>query len=437
MILHGNARGNSKELAHHLQKDENERVEVYQIRGFISRNLPDALRESYALSRATKCKQHLYSLSFNPPKNAAPTPEDFEVAINKVEKQLGLDNQPRAIVFHEKRGLDGDVRKHAHAVWCRIDIENMKAIPLPFTKLQLREVSRDLFIQHNWRMPEGLLDRQNRNPRNFTLAEWQQAKRAGKDPKQLKAMFQDTWTLSDGKTALMSALWEQGYVLAQGRRGHVAVDYKGEVYPLSRWTGQKAKHVRERLGNLEDLPTIEQAHATAARMLTNRLEELRDEQSNRTRQKLDTLERTRRNTQKQQDIETRELAEQQRKKQQAEQARQEARLRKGLPGLLDRFTGKRKRTLEQNAAEARHTQLKAQNERAILQAQYDAAHKTIQAQSATHKSDCEAIDSELKQDIKWLERPAELKQSCFDSKAEERRKRREKERCRDGPSLER
>jgi len=437
MILHGNARGNSAELAHHLQKDENKRVEIYQIRGFVSRTLPDALRESYALSRATKCKQHLYSLSLNPPKNGTPTPEDFEAAINKIEKQLGLEHQPRAIVFHEKRGLDGEVRKHAHAVWCRIDIENMKAVPLPFTKMQLRGVSRDLFVQHNWRMPEGLLDSNNRNPRNFTLAEWQQAKRAGKDPKQLKAMFQDTWALSDGQSAFKSALWEQGYVLAQGRRGHVAVDYQGEVYALSKWTGLKAKHVRERLGDLEVFPTVEQAHATAARMLTTRLEELREEQANEARCKLQALERTQRNTQEQQKTETLELAEQHKKHQHAEQVRQAARLRKGLPGLLDRFTGKRKRTLVQNVAETKRTQLNEQNEQSHLQAQYEAALTTIRGQSERQKTSHKTIDVELRKDIQWLEKPLELQSDNFELEAEEKRRQQNKVHIRDGPVLER
>lgn len=435
MILHGNTRGNSKELAHHLLKEENERVEVYQIRGFISQTLPGALQESYALSRATKCRQHLYSLSLNPPKEGVLTSEDFKAAINKVEKQLGLDNQPRVIVFHEKRGLDGDVRKHAHAVWCRIDIEKMKAIPLPFTKVRLREVSRDLFIQHNWRIPDGLLDSQNRNPRNFTLAEWQQAKRAGKDPKQVKALFQDAWTLSDGQAALKSALWEQGYVLAQGRRGHVAVDYQGEVYPISRWTGQKAKHVRERLGELEGLPTTEQAHATAARMITTRLEELWAEQTTETIQKLEALERTRQGTQKQQNIETQELVEQQEKRQLAEQARQDARLRKGLPGLLDRFTGKRNRTLEENAVESRHTLRTAKNEQAILQAQYAAAQKDIQCQAVAQKLGHKAIDAELKKDLRWLKRPQELSNYLINLNEEKDRRRERGHHSRDGPYM--
>lgn len=66
MILVGNQRGGSKDLALHLMKDENERVVVDEIRGFASTTLNGAFQESYAISKATRCKQHLYSLSFSP-----------------------------------------------------------------------------------------------------------------------------------------------------------------------------------------------------------------------------------------------------------------------------------------------------------------------------------------------------------------------------------
>lgn len=37
-------------------------------------------------------------------------------AIAEIERKLGLENQPLAILFHEKGG-----RRHAHFVWSRID----------------------------------------------------------------------------------------------------------------------------------------------------------------------------------------------------------------------------------------------------------------------------------------------------------------------------
>ena len=101
MILNGNQRGGAKNLALHLLKDENERVEIHELRGFISRNLIGALNEMYAVSRGTRCRQFMYSLSLNPPKHEVASIDDFEVAIERAEKRLNLEGQPRAIVFHE------------------------------------------------------------------------------------------------------------------------------------------------------------------------------------------------------------------------------------------------------------------------------------------------------------------------------------------------
>lgn len=123
MILVGNQRGGATDLARHLMKTENERLEVHEVRGFVASDLPGAFRESYAISRSMQCKQHLYSLSLNPPKDESIPNTVFEQAIQQAEERLGLRGRPRAIVFHEKRGDDGELRRHAHAVWCRINTD--------------------------------------------------------------------------------------------------------------------------------------------------------------------------------------------------------------------------------------------------------------------------------------------------------------------------
>ena len=105
MILHGNQRGGGKDLALHLMKDENERVQVHELRGFVSDDLMGAFKESHAISKATRCKQHLFSLSINPPKDADIDDETFIDAIERTEEKLGLIGQPRAIVFHENEAL--------------------------------------------------------------------------------------------------------------------------------------------------------------------------------------------------------------------------------------------------------------------------------------------------------------------------------------------
>ena len=52
MILVGNQRGGAKDLALHLLKEENEHVDVHEVRGFASNTLMAALNESYAISRS-------------------------------------------------------------------------------------------------------------------------------------------------------------------------------------------------------------------------------------------------------------------------------------------------------------------------------------------------------------------------------------------------
>lgn len=204
------------------------------------------------------------------------TVQDFEQAITQVEKKLGLDHQPRAIVFHEKYG-----RHHAHAVWSRIDTQHIRAVQLSYTKRKLQEISRDLYIQHDWTMPKGFLDQQSTNPLNYTLAQWQQAKRRGKDPKHIKAALQDSWAVSDTQQALSAALLERGYYLAKGdRRSFVAVDSFGEVYALPKWLGLKPNAIKAKMNDPNHLPSVTEAQQRNAERMAAHLKTLQTEQNN-------------------------------------------------------------------------------------------------------------------------------------------------------------
>ena len=195
MILKGSQRSGGRQLAAHLLRtDENEHVEVHELRGFMADSLYSAFKEIHAVSKGTRAKQPFFSLSLSPPPAERVPIEAFEAAIEQAERKLGLEDQPRAIVFHEKEG-----RRHAHVVWSRIDVDEMKAINLPYFKMKLKDVSRELYLEHEWKMPPGLADRKDRNPLNFSLQEWQQSKRAGLNPKDIKRIFQDCWAISDSR----------------------------------------------------------------------------------------------------------------------------------------------------------------------------------------------------------------------------------------------
>lgn len=396
MILKGNQRGGGKQLAAHLMKvEDNEHVEIHELRGFLSDDLHSAFHEAYAVSRGTRATQFLFSLSLNPPPNEKVAVDVFEAAIETVEQKLGLDGQPRAIVFHEKEG-----RRHAHAVWSRIDPEQMTAINLPFYKTKLREVSRELFFEHSWQMPRGLVDSKERDPYSFTHTEWEQAKRSGHDPKVLKQMFQEVWVSSDSRQAFTAALRARGYTLARGdRRGFVAVDYRGEVYAIARYAGIKTKDVRERLGDGKDLPSVEEATTAIAARMTNMLRRhVAEFEAEHLRQSAILTDRKGQVVQQQQHARER-LRVSQEARWIAESVKRAGRLRQGFKGLWDRLTGKHTRIRRQNELETLRAYHRDRVEKEkLFQHQLDERHAVHQEMKWLRQQHAKQVE-ELGRDI--------------------------------------
>ncbi|MDM3872531.1 relaxase [Porticoccus sp. W117] len=360
MILQGSQRGGARDLALHLLKEENDHVEVHELRGFVSDDLVSALNEAHAISKGTKAKQFLFSLSLNPPKEERVSTEVFEEAIGRAEERLGLTGQPRAIVFHEKEG-----RRHAHAVWSRIDAEEMKAIKLPYTRYKLKDLSKELYLEHGWKMPRGFLDSKERDPKSFTLEQWQQAKRIGKDPREIKAALQDSWAISDTQSSFQQALKERGYTLARGdRRGFVALDHRCEIFSISKkWVGVSAKDVKARLNGQDALPSVDEARARVAKEMQGRLSLLQRQQEEALQKRLKLIEDQRLTLVKEQTNQRRQLEERQQARWQAETKARQERYSRGLRGLFDRITGKYRQLREQNEHEALQAQERDRGEK--------------------------------------------------------------------------
>ena len=347
MILKASARGGGANLSAHLLKEENEHVEVHDIRGFMANDLPGALKEAQAASRGTKCQKYLFHVSLNPPETESVSIEAFEAALEKIEQANGLSGQPRAVVFHEKEG-----RRHCHAVYSRIDAETMKAIPLPFFKFKLREVSRELYLEHGWQMPRGLVNSQGRDPRNFTLAEWQAAKRAGEDPRQLKQTIQECWAAFKDGPAFAKALRDRGLYLAKGdTRGHVAVTYQGQVVSVARMIGKRGKDVAARLGDPKSLATVADTRKEIAETIKPKLAELMKAAKFEHRQAMKPLEARRDALKVQHAAERKRLEDGQRARSILETRARAARLRTGTAGIWDRLTGTYAKTRKLNEVE--------------------------------------------------------------------------------------
>jgi hypothetical protein len=224
-----------------------------------------------------------------------------------------------------------------------------------------------LFIEHGWKLPKGFEEKQSCDPRNFTLSEWQQAKRHNKDPKAIKAVLQQCWSQSDSKQAFNNALTQAGYMLARGdKRGYVAIDWHGEVYSLSRALALKTKALKARLGSPETLPSV----ATTKAMMTkdlkalyksyaSEIKQIHDKEQKPFLQQKAVLLQSQKKTRQTLKVKLKNCT-------LAETKDRQDRLRKGLRRIWDAMTGKSKATRQQNEREFKEAQKRDAAEKQAL-----------------------------------------------------------------------
>ena len=383
MNLVGNIRGNAAESAFHLMKDENEHIEILEMRGFAADTLLDALLEVQAISRSTKCKKYLFSLSLNPPADAKVSRQDFIDAVDRAETTLGLNGQSRTIVLHTKEG-----RTHAHAVWSRINLETMTAIKLDYPKRKLNGLALELFIQHGWEIPAGFIDGQESDPMNYTYEEYQEAKRGNRQAKHLKQHIKASWNSSDNRRSFEVALERSGLFLAQGdRRGFVCVDYEGNIYSLSRWSGVKPAELEQRLGEPEKSPGVDAVREKIAERMTPKLKEYVTEVTERAIKDLRAFEAQRAEMTLRHRQERETLSTRQEKRWQTESAERTARFSKGFRGLWHRLTGKHAQTAKENDLAAQRCLQRDGQEQQALEGQQRLHRQKLQERLESAKTD--------------------------------------------------
>lgn len=82
ILMKASQRGGARQLAAHLTNEEdNQHVVLYDIRGFVSDDLDGALLEAHSISKATQCKQFMFSICLSPPPNEDVPPNIFESAL--------------------------------------------------------------------------------------------------------------------------------------------------------------------------------------------------------------------------------------------------------------------------------------------------------------------------------------------------------------------
>jgi hypothetical protein len=359
MILKGNQRAGGRQMALHLLNGEqNDHVSVHEVRGFMAQDVLGALNEAYALSKGTQCKQFMYSLSLSPPQEAKVSIATFEKTLERIEKKLGLEGQPRVIVFHEKEG-----RRHAHCVWSRIDSDAMKAIPLSFPKLKLNEIAKSLYIEHGWQMPDGFRDKNRSNPLNYTRQQWQQAMRVGKHPSAIKQDLQECWAVSDSKASFENALQDYGYALARGdKRGFVAVDIHGEIYSLSRQIEVNKNQLAQKLGDPQSLPSVDEINTRLQQKRNALFDRYADDLKAHHAKQSEPLQRAKRDMTQAHQEQRAKLAEFQKERWQTEELERSKRVRHGFKGLWDKLNGRYWKTRKQNELETENCRMRDQKQ---------------------------------------------------------------------------
>jgi hypothetical protein len=265
VIINGGSRSNGAYFATHLMRaDHNEHVEVVEIRGLVADNVRDAFLEMKAVASGTRVTRYFYHANINTRADEVLTPEQWQLAVDTLERELGLTDQPRFVVQHDKDG-----RIHQHVVWSRI-ADTMTAVSDSMNYQKHERAARELETVFGHEPVESVLtpggrkDHPEHNPKDWESLSGAESKI---DPKTVKAELTELWKTADSGTAFAAALEERGYILVRGdKRDFCIIDAAGDEHSLTRRIeGVKAAAVRERMAAIDrdTLPSVADGRAMA------------------------------------------------------------------------------------------------------------------------------------------------------------------------------
>ena len=267
MIVKGTPTSGGQRLADHIKRtDTNERMELKELRGVAAEDLDGALLEMEAVGSGSRTKRPFYHASINTQAGERLTDAQRFKAIDRLEAELGLTGQPRAVVVHEKKDRNLDDREHCHVVWLRVNAETMTAIRADHNFRKHEIVARELEREFGHERVQGAhIERDGvaRPARGPTHAEMQQAERTKIKPEEAREHITGLWRGAKTGKEFEEALDASGWKLARGdRRDFVAIDPKGATHSLARRIeGATVKDVRARMADVDmtRLPSVVEA----------------------------------------------------------------------------------------------------------------------------------------------------------------------------------
>jgi hypothetical protein len=233
MVIKGKCRGNGSQLAEYLLRDSNDRAEILEITGTTNtENLKRSLLEMSLTAVKTKSQAGLYHAQINPdPQAPALSREDWLKSVDILAKELGLEEQRRAVVLHEKNG-----RTHAHIVFERYQEgkgKNQQGIlwndDKNYRKHEKASRAIEQILGHE-RTPQKSDKSERKSDHKKTLS--------------------DLWAKISDPASFIQEAQKLGYIIAQGedRRPYKVLTPDGQSLDLTRQLDKvKAKDVAERL----------------------------------------------------------------------------------------------------------------------------------------------------------------------------------------------
>ncbi len=224
MIIQGASRSNSAQAVWYLlEKDrgEKETSRLVDVKGTISQNVEGAALEWEAIAAGTRCKEFVYHISINLQEGEHLTPEQWTRAVEHTALRLGLENNQRIVVEHQKEGR-GD---HQHVIFNRIDPEKGKAVNMGHDYAKRERSARELEKEFGLEPVKGrlfVLDGAERADRQPKDSDKEQAKRNGVNLKQWRVEIRDIVAkeLETNPDAtghqLAAALEDKGHMIAKG-----------------------------------------------------------------------------------------------------------------------------------------------------------------------------------------------------------------------------
>ena len=259
MIAIGKLRINGPRLGRYLMKDSkgNERIELGQVRGFVSDDIHEAFDQAQFQAEGTNIEKPFFHCYVRLPDKEALADREWVMVADRIERAMNLVDQPRAIVFHDKE----DRGRHMHIAWARLDQETMLAREQGLYKNKLAEVCRELEVE--MKLTQVRSDRGPDEPRAAATGEFEMARHLGTDLEAIRREIRGIWKQSDNGQAFNAGLESAGYVLARGdQRPYVAVDREGGYHSIgTRIARASAADIHDRLSDLDParLPSLAEA----------------------------------------------------------------------------------------------------------------------------------------------------------------------------------